>query len=76
MLRHGGGGKDTPLERTVHRSGTIVATPILAARSPSPNPQTGNAQQCSRHKALMRHTAGNCFSSASVIPVNESSAGP
>jgi hypothetical protein len=29
----------------------------FAGRSPSPKPQTGNAQQCSRHKGLMRHTA-------------------
>jgi len=32
-------------------------------RSPSPNPQTGNAQQRRRHKALMRHTAMRCFPS-------------
>ena len=32
-----------------------------AARSPSPNPQTANAQQRRRHKALMRHTAARCF---------------
>jgi hypothetical protein len=27
----------------------------------SPNPQTVNAQQCSRHKGLMRHTAASLF---------------
>ena len=33
-------------------------------RAPSSsNPQTGNAQQRSRHKALMRHTATRCFPS-------------
>jgi hypothetical protein len=32
-------------------------------RSPSPNPQTGNAQQRRRSKALMRHTATRCFPS-------------
>ena len=34
------------------------------SRRPSRKPQTGNAQQCRRHRALMRHTAANCFPSA------------
>ena len=35
----------------------------IAERSPSPNPQTGNAQQRRHFKALMRHTATRCFPS-------------
>jgi hypothetical protein len=35
----------------------------LAGRSTSPKPQTGNAQQCRRLNALMRHTATSCFPS-------------
>ena len=34
---------------------------LVAVRSPSPKPQTVNAQQCRRLKALMRHTAARCF---------------
>jgi hypothetical protein len=43
-----------------------------AQRSPSPYPQTANAQQCRHFNALMRHTVVTCFPSASVFPVNES----
>jgi hypothetical protein len=38
-----------------------MMTSRKAGRSPSPNPRTGNAQQCRRRKGLMRHTAANCF---------------
>src|SRR6516225_238391 len=35
----------------------------VAGRSPSPKPQTGNAQQRRRRNGLMRHTAASCFPS-------------
>jgi len=35
----------------------------IAQRSPSPNPQTADAQQCRRRKGLVRNTAASCFPS-------------
>jgi hypothetical protein len=38
---------------------------VSSAPAP-PQQRTGNAQQCRRHKALMRHTAAGCFPSTRV----------
>jgi hypothetical protein len=47
-----------------------------AERSPSPNPQTGNAQQRRRLNTLMRHTAASCFPSrATRVDSTPTSAG-
>jgi hypothetical protein len=40
-----------------------VTALFRTGQSASPNPQTANAQQRRRHKALMRHTATRCFPS-------------
>jgi hypothetical protein len=39
---------------------------MTASRRPFPNPQTANAQQCRRHKGLMRNIAASYFPSTRV----------
>jgi hypothetical protein len=54
-----------------------IRYPTKASRPPSSKPQTANAQQRRHDKALMRHTAVNCFPFQRVaFPVNESRATP
>jgi hypothetical protein len=45
--------------------GKAAGCDVSQARRPSAA-ETVNGQQCRRHKALMRHTAANCFSSTRV----------
>jgi hypothetical protein len=64
---HAAGGASAPSSGKPGTDRTGVEI-WVAGRSPSPKPQTGNAQQRRRHKALMRNTVARCFPSPRSLP--------